>query len=260
MRRLPLSVFIIAHNEADRIGITLSSVRDWVDEVIVIDSGSTDDTMKVAESYSARVYFHSWQGYGLQKRFGEEQCRNRWLLSLDADEEVTPELAQEIQSLFESGYPPAAAYVLRIRDLLPGETKLAPLAHTNYVIRLYDKEKSRFSDSPVHDSVLVEPGEATGMLQAPVLHRSFRSLAHAIEKMNGYTNAQALNLQEKGVFLPLFRLCTEFPLAFFKMYIMRGYFIRGRRGFMYAFVYAFGRTMRIAKYMELQNGDLLSRQ
>ena len=87
--KLPLSVFIIAVNEADRIALTINSVRDWADEVIVIDSGSTDDTVAVAESHGARVVFNEWNGYGPQKVFGETLCRNDWLLNLDADEEVT---------------------------------------------------------------------------------------------------------------------------------------------------------------------------
>src|SRR5438105_2601638 len=121
--KLPISVFIIALNEADRIGCAIESVREWVDEIIVIDSGSSDDTVKLADSMGARVLYHAWKGYGLQKRFGEEQCRNRWLLNLDADEEITPALAEEIQGLFADGEPELAGFILRIRDLLPGETK-----------------------------------------------------------------------------------------------------------------------------------------
>ena len=87
--RLPLSAFIISKNEADRISRPIKSVIDWVDEVIVVDSGSTDDTVAVAERLGARVVHHEWKGYGAQKRHGEDQCRNHWLLNLDADEEVT---------------------------------------------------------------------------------------------------------------------------------------------------------------------------
>lgn len=246
---LPVSVFIIAHNEADRIALTIDSVRGFADEVIVIDSGSTDDTVARAEKLGARVLFNAWNGYGLQKRFGEEQCRNRWLLNLDADEEITPALATEIRALFASGEPPLAGYILRIRDLLPGETQLAPLAHTNYAVRLYNRDKARFSDSPVHDTVQIMQGD-TRMLDAPVLHRSFRNIAHALEKMNYYTTMQADNLRRKGMKFPMLRLLTEFPVAFFKGYILRGYIMRGRRGLIYAVIYAFTRFVRIAKYLE----------
>jgi glycosyltransferase involved in cell wall biosynthesis len=251
--KLPISVFIIAHNEVDRITAAIESVRDWVDEVIVVDSGSTDGTMSLAQSLGARVLYHEWQGYGLQKRYAEDQCRNEWLMNLDADEEVTPELAQEIADLFAGGRPLMAGYVLQIRDLLPGETKLAFKAHTNFVLRLYNRKEGRFSDSPVHDSVQIEKA-LTLTLKAPVLHRSFRHLTHAIDKMNSYSSVQALNLQKKGMRYPVLRLVTEFPLAFFKGYILRMYCLRGRRGFMYAMNYAFTRFIRVAKYLEKRDG------
>lgn len=249
--KLPVSVFIIAHNEVDRIATAIGSVIDWADEVIVVDSGSTDGTMSLAQTLGAKVMYHGWEGYGLQKRYAEDQCRNDWLLNLDADEEVTPGLAQEIAGLFASGTPPMAGYVLHIRDLLPGEDRLAYRAHTNYVLRLYNRKEGRFSDSPVHDSVLIEPAQ-TAHLKHPVLHRSFRSLRHAIDKMNSYSSAQAENLQKKTLKYPLLRLLTEFPVAFFKVYILRCYILRGKRGFSYAMHYAYGRFVRIAKYLELQ--------
>lgn len=252
MRKLPVSVFIIACNEADRIGVTINSVRGWADEIIVIDSGSTDSTVEVAQSLGARVLFNAWAGYGLQKRFGEDQCKNRWLLNLDADEEITPPLRDEIQQLFAQGEPQLAGFILRIRDMLPGEKALSAHAHTNFVLRLYNREKARFSDSPVHDSVIVHEGD-TQILAQPVLHRSFRNLAHAIDKMNSYTSAQAQHLGKRGIRMPMLRLLTEFPVAFFKDYILRGYIWRGRRGFINAVTYAYTRFIRIAKYMELED-------
>lgn len=249
---IPVSVFIIACNEADRIATTINSVKGWVDEVIVVDSGSVDDTVKVAESLGAKVFYNPWPGYGLQKRYAEDQCKNNWLLCLDADEEITPALRAEIERLFAGGEPDAAGYIIQIRDLLPGETTLAPMAHTNFVLRLYDKNAGRFSDSPVHDSVILHRGEAK-MLTHPALHRSFRSFAHAIEKMNSYSSAQARNMQSKVLDFPMLRLATEFPFAFLKCYVLRGYALRGMRGFVYSMNYAFGRFVRIAKYLELKN-------
>lgn len=250
MKKLPLSVFIITHNEADRVATTIKSVIDFADEVIVIDSESTDDTVKIAEESGARVIVQPWLGYGLQKRFGEDACKNQWLLNLDADEEITPALAKEISALFASGNPLAPAYTLQIRDMLPGEKKLVPSAHTNFCIRLYDRKKARFSNSPVHDSVIVSEGKSP-LLKAPVLHRSFRDIAHAIDKLNSYSSVQAKELAlKKTLPYPGLRLAIEFPMAFLKVYFMRGYVTRGRRGFIYAIAYAFGRFVRIAKYLE----------
>lgn len=247
--QLPISAFIIARNEADRIGRAINSVKELAAEVIVVDSGSTDDTLAVAQGLGAKTFFNAWPGYGLQKRFAEDQCAHRWLLNIDADEEVTLALADEIRNLFARGVPEMGGYVIRICDLLPGEEKLAPGVHTNYVLRLYDREKGRFSESPVHDSVILREG-MTQLLKYPVLHRSFRSLAHAIDKMNAYTDVQAANLLRKGLRFPMLRLITEFPMAFFKDYILRGYIFRGRRGFVNSVLYGFTRFVRIAKYLE----------
>ncbi len=253
-KTLPISVFIIAKNEADRIATTINSVKDWVAEVIVIDSGSTDDTVSVASFLGARVVYNEWAGYGLQKRFGEDECANDWLLNLDADEEISPELAAEIKALFEGGEPEMAAFIMKVRDLLPNETHLAPLAHTNHCLRLYNRNKGRFSESPVHDSVIMESEYTSqvSQLTSPVFHRSFRNIAHAIEKMNSYSTAQAENLRKRGKKLAFahLRLVFEFPISFFKAYILRLYIMRGWRGFVYASIYAFGRMVRIAKYLE----------
>lgn len=246
---LPISCFIIAKNEADRIAHTINSVKGWVDEIIVIDSGSADDTVKVSESLGARVVYHAWPGYGMQKRFGEEQCRNNWLLNLDADEEITPALSAEIRAEFAKGLPALAGFFLQVRDLLPGEKKLAPFAHTNHCLRLYDKRKARFSESPVHDSVIVEEGD-TREFTHPVLHRSFRSLAHMLDKIGSYSAAQADDLKRRGKKISPLRLIIEAPFAFIKMYILRGYALRGLRGVIYSAVYAYGRWLRVVKYLK----------
>lgn len=253
--KLPISVFIITCNEADRLATTINSVKDWVDEVIVVDSGSSDNTLEVAAAHGAQISTHSWQGYGPQKRFAEELCKNTWLLNLDADEEVTPKLRDEIMTLFENATPKEAGFKLRIRDMLPGEKKLSRFAHTNFVLRLYNKEQGRFSTSPVHDSVLIEQGTVQ-TLKAPVLHRSYRSWEHVIQKINSYTTMQAQNMmQSKPKRFVLFRMMIEWEFAFFKDYILRGYIFRGRRGFVNSVFYASGRLLRLAKYQELKEKE-----
>jgi glycosyltransferase involved in cell wall biosynthesis len=104
MAKLPISCFIIAKNEADRIARTIRSVRSWVDEVVVVDSESSDETVAVARQEGARVVTHPWLGFGGQKRFAEDQCRNDWLFNIDADEVVTGDLQIEIVKLFENGF------------------------------------------------------------------------------------------------------------------------------------------------------------
>lgn len=107
MSRLPISCFIIAQNEADRIARTIQSVKSWVDEVVVVDSGSTDDTVAVAQNAHARVISQSWLGFGGQKRFAEEQCRHEWVLNLDADEVCLPRIAENNYGTFPFWHPRA---------------------------------------------------------------------------------------------------------------------------------------------------------
>jgi glycosyltransferase involved in cell wall biosynthesis len=248
--RLPISVFIIALNEADRIGSTVESVRGWVDEIIVIDSGSEDDTVQVAEKLGARVLYNAWPGYGLQKRFGEEQCRNDWVLNLDADEVISHNLKEEILSSFAA--TAHAGFMMNIVEILPGRNEPGAGAHITRAVRLYRKSCGRYSDSTVHDRVHMTSG-TIGELTHIVEHRSSRGLTHSLDKINRYSSMQASDMARKGVKLAYLRLVTEFPLAFLKAYLLRGYILKGAQGFTNAMVYAFSRFIRIAKYLEGRN-------
>jgi len=251
MSKLPLSVFIIAVDEGDRIARSIESVRDWVDEVIVIDSGSKDDTVAVSTAAGARVIYNAWPGYGMQKRFGEDQCRNDWLLNIDADEVVSPALAEEIRIAFTSGTAKHAGYWMDIVEILPGESKPMRFAHRVHAIRLYDKRNARFHDSTVHDSVLIRNGSA-GKLSHIVEHRSTRGLAHSLAKINRYSTMQAEDMITKNVRPPLLhvRLVLELFIGFFKAYILRGYCLKGTYGFINAMNYGYSRFIRLAKYWE----------
>jgi glycosyltransferase involved in cell wall biosynthesis len=246
--KLPISVFIIAQNEADRIPLTIRSALDWVDEVIVIDSGSTDDTVKVAESLGAAVTFNEWKGYGPQKVFGETLCRNDWILNLDADEEITPELAIEIQTLF-AGEPPCSAYRLHILPLHSFQDKGHKWTATQKPVRLYRKSQAGFKDSTVHDSVVVRGGD-TGFLKGMVNHRSFRSLAHHVEKVNSYSSAQAIDLHRRGRNPSRIELVVVPVFAFLKQYLLRREFVNGIDGVIISYMYAFQRFIRLAKTRE----------
>ncbi len=249
--RLPLSVFIIARDEADRIARPIESVRDWVDEVIVIDSGSTDGTVETAENMGARAVFNPWPGYGPQKRFGEDQCRNDWILNLDADEEITPELSTEIQAKFADGsYLDADGWRIMIRDIYAHEAEPAPWAYGYHQIRLYDRRRGRFSQSTVHDTVRPEPGAKIANLKGIMAHRSIRSLEFQVGKYNRYSDMQVADLQTHGRKLPRMRLLTEFPTAFIKAYFVRRYRKYGWWGLILSINYAHARFLRVAKAYE----------
>ncbi|MEE8342808.1 MAG: glycosyltransferase family 2 protein [Gammaproteobacteria bacterium] len=247
--RLPVSVFIIACNEADRITKCITSVQNWVAEVVVIDSGSTDETVSVVKSLGARVLFREWRGYGSQKVFGESQCGNNWILNIDADEEISDGLRTEIAALFQGGEPPCIAYRLPILPVYPFQTQGHPWTISNRPVRLYNQRYAGFRDHPVHDSVTVRTG-SIGTLKESVLHRSFRSLSHHVDKVNRYSSAQAETLFQSDRRPTLWGLLLLPPLAFLKSYLLRREFVNGIDGIVISYMYAFQRFIRIAKARE----------
>jgi glycosyltransferase involved in cell wall biosynthesis len=249
---VPISAFIIALNEADRIGSAIRSVRAWADEVVVVDSGSTDGTQALAEELGARVVFNPWPGYGPQKRFAEDQCQHDWLFNLDADETVTPDLAEEIQALVAQGPPKAAFWRIDIADAWPHEAAPARWAFRYRQIRLYDRREGRFADSTVHDTVRPPAGAEIRSLNGVMAHRSERSIAAAIAKANAYSDMQVTDMRAKGRQMPRWRLLTEFPLAFLKSYILRRSALYGWWGVVNSTTYAYGRFLRVAKSYEAQ--------
>lgn len=250
MSKLNLSVFIIAKNEGDRIANTIKSVREYANEVIVIDSGSSDDTVSVSESLGARVIFNSWEGYVQQKSFGEQQCTNDWVLNLDADEEVSAELMLEIIQLFSQGTPEHSAYALPSLPIYPYQKRTYRWMIHNSPIRLYNKKLAYYHDDTTHDFVKIREGTG-GTLRGFVLHRSFRSLAHHVEKMNFYSDAQAENRFNKKRYIPTVALLILPIIAFIKCYIFRRSFLLGIDGIVLSHMHAFHRFLILAKTREL---------
>jgi len=248
--RLPLSVFIITRNEADRIARPIVSVRDWADEVLVVDSGSTDGTVELARSLGARVVHHVWQGYGPQKRYGEATCRNDWVLNLDADEEVDDALRAAIVAVFEGGrsLPDCAAFRLYWKMVHFADDRPRRLAQRRSFVRLYDRRKASFRDSIVHDSVVVaDGGTVRDVPSGIVLHRSFRSLRHFHDKLMEYAAWQARDMVERGRRPTALRVFIEPALSFARIYLIRRYFIYGRDGLAMARIYAQVRKERLSR-------------
>lgn len=254
MSRLPISCFIIAQNEADRIARTIRSVEPWVDEVVVIDSGSTDDTVSVAQGAHARVISQTWLGFGRQKRFAEEQCHRDWVLNLDADEVVSPELRTKITELFRLGAPKHAAYGMPIHVIYPQRIKPRIWARDHWCVRLYNRQIVRFRDSHVHDTVVTD-GHAVGRLNAPIHHFSIRSFEHMRAKLDRRMSLAAEHASITSPALTLARLTIEFPLNFYKYYIVRRHITGGFMGVRYAALQA---RFRAAKVYRLWRRQRLS--
>lgn len=251
-RPLPLSIFLIARDEAVRLPMVLNAVRGLSDDVVVVDCGSTDDTVEIGRTHGARVVHRDWTGYGAQKRHGEEQCHHDWLLNLDADEEVTFALAAEIRALFASGSPAPGAYRVRILNLYPGDTRPRPFANDYNVVRLYHRSVGRYRDDPVHDRVVLQDGAHVYQLASPIHHHSITSWFHMVDKANRFTSHELGKLASKPRWVLKLRLVGEMPLQFLRNYLVRGHWLGGWKGFVFALNTAFLRTLRIAKALEQQ--------
>lgn len=254
MQKLPLSVFIITHNEADRITPIIEAIKNIADEILVIDSGSSDETVRIAENLGAKVIFNKWNGYGPQKVFGENLCKNKWILNIDADEEVMPELEIEIRNLFEKNQQDEkVGYKIKIVNKFFGEKRPKKLAYYYNQLRLYNKEFCGFKDSIVHDSVVVKDGDFSkiGQLKNIIAHQSFRSYQHWIEKINSYSEAQAIDAKRRGKDASILKILITPVLSFLKGYFLRRYFIYGFDGIIYSYVYAFGRTLKLIKIRKI---------
>ena len=244
-----LSVFLIVRNEADRLPRTLAAIAGLSDDVVVVDSGSTDATCEVARNAGARVIFNAWPGYGQQKRFAEDQCRNPWLLNIDADEVIPPDMVDEIRAVL-SGPDLADAYETRIAEIFPSEDTPHRIAYALAPVRLYRRDKGRYSASPVHDRVDLVQGARVARLRGTIHHFSVRSIGDQIAKLNAYTDQQVSDLAARGKKIAAWRLFLEFPAAFLKAYIIRRHFVRGTYVFVTAMNFAFYRLLRVAKDFE----------
>lgn len=253
MSKLPLSCFIIAKDEADRIARTIRSVQSWVDEVVVVDSESSDDTVEVAAAEGCRVIIQPWLGFGGQKRFAEDQCRNDWVLNVDADEVVTPALKEEIVALFAGGQPASVAYGMPLQLIYPGADRPRLWARDHWYVRLYNRKVVRFRDSNVHDTVVTD-GHAVGRLRAAMHHHTIRSFADMRRKLEERMLLSATHGNSYSAARLVPRFALEFPMNFFKYFVIRRHFTGGVSGVQYAWIQASYRLIKVS-HMWRQRGE-----
>lgn len=243
-----ISAYIVTLNEEKRLGKTLQALKKVADEIFVIDSGSTDKTQKIAEKYGAKFVFHKWKNISAQKHYGQELCHNDWVLSLDADEVLSPELIAEIKEKMKK--PAADAYKMKICDMLPGDKKPRWLAKTYNQVRLYNRKKNNMPDDLTNDRVVVGEGAVVEQLESKVFHYSYISLTQTWFKLNMYTDELVKTAVEQGRKYSKLRLYTEFPRQFLVYYFKKRYFLYGTCGFWMATSYAYFRFLKIAKWFE----------
>lgn len=247
-----LSVVIIARDEERNISDCLRSVL-WAGEIIVIDNGSTDNTVEIARSLGAIVHQEKWRGYGPTKSRAVELATGEWILSLDADERITPTLAEEIREVLTKKQ--ADGYEIpRLTNFIGSWIKHSGW-YPDYVLRLFRKGQGEFTQSLVHERVILK-GTALKLRQ-PILHYSYRSLEEYLQRLNKYTTLAAEELNELGVGSSLWRRLLS-PLAMFiKRYFIKRGFLDGWPGLQIAVLSA---MYVFVKYAKLDRLARLSRQ
>jgi glycosyltransferase involved in cell wall biosynthesis len=241
-----VSVTVITRNESANIDACLASV-EWADEVIVVDSDSTDDTVARARARGARVMVRPWPGYSPQKNWAAEQAFSDWILSIDADERVTPQLAAEIREALQS--PTASGYRIPRVTWHLGRWIRTTDWYPDYQLRLYDRRRARWAPRRVHESVTADGPVA--LLKHDLQHYAYRDISHHHATMDRYTTLAAGEMFDAGRSASLLDLALHPPAAFVRNYLLRRGCLDGAVGFIISVMNAYYVFLKLAKLRAL---------
>ena len=250
-----LSAVLITRNAAAVLDACLESLA-FVDEIIVVDSASDDGTVEIAEKRGARVVQKEWLGFGRQKQFAVEQARNDWVLCLDADERVSPELAVSIQRAIVA--PVSPVYRMPRRNRFLGRWLSHGEGYPDWSPRLFNRMNARWSDDLVHEKVLY--AVTPGTLKGDLLHDSSDDLASYLDRQNRYTTLAARQAYELGRTASVTQLLFSPVVRFFKFYVFRLGFLDGVPGLLHITIGCMNSYMKYAKLMELRRAETRQEQ
>jgi len=243
-----LSVTVITHNEGSNLAGALQTVT-WADEIIVVDAQSTDETAGIARQFTDRVIVREWPGYAAQKNFAASLASHEWVLSLDADERVTPALADEIRRILTAPASHAAWRMPRVTWYL-GRWIRSTDWFPDLKVRLYDRRSATWTGQYVHETLEVNGtiGSVAGELQ----HFPYRDLSDHLETIDRYTTLAARQMSEHGKQARLIDMACQPPLAFLRNYLVRGGIRDGRPGLIISSMNAYYVFLKWAKLWELR--------
>lgn len=245
--KLPLSLVVITLNEEANLGRCLASVP-FADEVLVVDSFSTDLTSEVAKRWGAKFLRKAWEGYGPQKAYANAQAKHDWILSLDADEALSPELQAEILARFAE-LDPETGYEFPRKSFHLGRWINHGGWYPDYQLRLFNRKHSTWSDAALHEKVQVK---SKARFRSDLLHWVFRDLSHNVVTNDRYSTLGAQNLRSKGKRFSLLKLIYKPWVKFIEAYIVKLGFLDGLPGFIIAVGAAYSIFLRHAKLWELE--------
>ena len=246
-----ISVAIITKNEEENIRDCLGSVQ-WADEIVVVDSGSTDGTLEISRKCGARVFQEEWKGYAAQKNSAIDKTRNEWILSLDADERVSAELHREIEARLGAD-PAADGFYIARKNYFSDHWIRHCGWYPDFNLRLFRKSRGRFEERTVHEKVKIQG--RTEKLKAPLIHRTYRSLSDFLERMDLYSTLAAQEMKRQGRKVRPTDLFLRPSLTFLQMYILQAGFLEGDRGFLLCRLYSFYTFTKYTKLREMQEHE-----
>jgi glycosyltransferase involved in cell wall biosynthesis len=248
--RLALSLVVVAHDAGKELADCLASGA-FAAEAIVVDSGSRDDTVEIARRFGARVIVQPWLGYGPQKNFAVAHATHDWVLCLDVDERVSPELERSIRAALRE--PRHEAYAMARRNRFLGRWLAHGEGYPDWNVRLFDRRRAKWSEDVVHEHVVADG--TVGCLDGDLLHASAESLDRYIAKQNRYTTLQAEAMHARGERFSPLRLVLS-PLArFLRFYLLRAGFLDGSAGLVHIAIGSFASFCKYAKLRALEQAE-----
>ena len=251
-----LSVAMIVKNEAHHLAQCLDTVTAWVDEIVILDSGSTDATQQIAEQYGAKFYQNTdWPGFGKQRQLAQQYVTSDYVLWLDADERVTPELRQSIQAAIAQDAPNTAYKIPRLSEIFGHKIRHSGW-YPDYVIRLYRKDFAHYGDQLVHEKVELPANANIQKLQGDLLHYTYQNIHHYLVKSAGYAKAWADQREKAGKKATLWQGISHAVGCFVKMYVIRLGFLDGKAGLLLAILSAHSTFVKYADlWVRTQKSD-----
>lgn len=246
--KLPLSVVLISLNEQSNIMRAVQSVIGWADEVLVYDSGSTDQTCEIALKMGARVERGPWQGFGPTKRLATSLARHSWILSIDCDEEVSPALAEELKLKWSSLDRSKAYRVPRLSYYLKRWIRHGGW-YPDYQVRLFNREKAGWDEAVIHEKV---QAPSYDKLVSHLNHYVFKNIEHQVQTNNRYSTLQAAQMHKAGKRYSLFHFLTKPMVKFVECYIWKLGFLDGWAGYLIARSAAYSVLLKWSKLYELE--------
>ena len=252
MTAAAVSAYLITKNEGQHLAEVLAPLVAF-DEIVLIDSGSDDDTIAIAEQFGARVVYQEWLGFAQQKAFAMAQCRNDWVVNIDGDEVLTTQQVDEIKQRVQQQNLDAIRFYFE--DVFWGRA-MSPRSGKRSIIRCFKQSQVRYpSDRLVHENIVLPKNSRVERLSGLVKHYGYGSTAILMEKQNKYSSLKAIEKHQKGKKASLLKLFVVFPFTFLKFYLFKKMYLSGCRGLVHAMIEAQYAFLKEAKLVELHYRD-----